>query len=143
MRVSASYLQYALDKFKDDPKSFETSFKNYKMELLDIPSDITEDGTTLAEWCKQYGEDPVETITMLKETYGEEKMECSPKEAREYEITFGKYKGKTLLEVAKEDAQYVCWIASTGSPQYFSTWAARALKTEMGLKHGKKRKYNN
>ena len=44
-----------------------------------------------------------------------ENQKITEQDAKEYEITFGKYKGRKLEEIIKEDNQYVQWMLNNSS----------------------------
>lgn len=45
-------------------------------------------------------------------------IEVTEKEAKEYKITFGKHKDKTLEQILKEDSQYVQWLLNNKNDEY-------------------------
>ena len=44
-----------------------------------------------------------------------ENQKITEQDAKEYEITFGKYKGRKLEEIIKEDSQYVQWMLNNSN----------------------------
>lgn len=48
-----------------------------------------------------------------------QKKEPTLEDAKEYTISFGKHKGKTLEELIKDDKQYVQWMLNNKSDDYF------------------------
>ena len=46
-------------------------------------------------------------------------QEPTEEDAKNYEFTFGKYKGKKLSEVLEEDSQYVDWMINNKNDEYF------------------------
>lgn len=44
-----------------------------------------------------------------------ENQKITEKDAKEFEITFGKYKGRKLEEIIKEDSQYVQWMLNNSN----------------------------
>ena len=48
-----------------------------------------------------------------------QKKEPTLEDAKEYTINFGKYKGKKLEELLKEDKQYIQWMLNNKSDDYF------------------------
>ena len=45
-------------------------------------------------------------------------QEPTEEDAKNYKLTFGKYKGKTLSEIAEIDSQYIVWLANNRNDEY-------------------------
>lgn len=63
-----------------------------------------------------------------------EKKEATEEEAVKWSFSFGKYKGKTMLEILQEDKQYVSWYLNNKANEYdkkcFELLTGEKLPTE-------------
>lgn len=88
--------------------------------LQGIKNPVQEYGSSLT-YCRRYSllmalglateDDDAASLT--------QKKEATLEDAKNYTIVFGKYKGKTLEQLLKEDNQYVVWMLNNKSDDYF------------------------